>query len=283
MIIWSQALEVDSNDTRAAVKRIPISRQSSFCSPGFLWSWPFDTFYCFLWDSTLLRFSSAVISDISVHFSLSNPLHRGSGRKAVQSDRHWIKLWRIVHQRAGQCGNQISAKFWAIVSDEHAIDAPETSYGDIDLRLERINVNYNEPTGGNYVPWTASIDRGSGTLMPPDQRVWLTYLLRRPRERGGPISCIPSIFQSLYTLDVYLYPCDWIVRFSNSIQVEFVVTSWTSLERNYMRAIGRTINQRRSSEIGIEIADGIQNFGDSFQCSNWTTWSINLCDCITNH
>ena len=33
----------------------------------------------------------------------------------------------IVHIQAGQCGNQIGAKFWEIISDEHGID-PVGSY-----------------------------------------------------------------------------------------------------------------------------------------------------------
>ena len=37
----------------------------------------------------------------------------------------------IVHMQAGQCGNQI---------------------GDSVLQLERINVYYNEASGGKYVP-----------------------------------------------------------------------------------------------------------------------------------
>ena len=58
----------------------------------------------------------------------------------------------IVHIQAGQCGNQIGAKFWEIISDEHGID-PTGSYGGTsDLQLERINVYYNEATGGKYVP-----------------------------------------------------------------------------------------------------------------------------------
>ena len=28
----------------------------------------------------------------------------------------------IVHIQAGQCGNQIGAKFWEIISDEHGVD-----------------------------------------------------------------------------------------------------------------------------------------------------------------
>ncbi len=28
----------------------------------------------------------------------------------------------IVHVQTGQCGNQIGAKFWEVISDEHGID-----------------------------------------------------------------------------------------------------------------------------------------------------------------
>ena len=58
----------------------------------------------------------------------------------------------IVHIQAGQCGNQIGAKFWEIISDEHGIDPTGSYSGTSDLQLERINVYYNEATGGKYVP-----------------------------------------------------------------------------------------------------------------------------------
>ena len=54
----------------------------------------------------------------------------------------------IVAIQGGQCGNQIGAKFWEVVSDEHGIDPTGTYHGDSDLQLERINVYYNEATGG---------------------------------------------------------------------------------------------------------------------------------------
>ena len=53
----------------------------------------------------------------------------------------------IVSMMAGQCGNQIGAKFWEVISDEHGIDPTGTYHGDSDLQLERINVYYNEATG----------------------------------------------------------------------------------------------------------------------------------------
>ena len=40
----------------------------------------------------------------------------------------------IVHVQAGQCGNQIGAKFWEIISDEHGID-PSGSYGVIMIMM----------------------------------------------------------------------------------------------------------------------------------------------------
>ncbi|KAH7933784.1 hypothetical protein HPB49_017248 [Dermacentor silvarum] len=50
----------------------------------------------------------------------------------------------IVHLQVGQCGNQIGAKFWEVISDEHGIDPTGSYHGDSDLQLERINVYYNE-------------------------------------------------------------------------------------------------------------------------------------------
>ena len=45
----------------------------------------------------------------------------------------------LVHVQGGQCGNQIGAKFWEVISDEHGIDPTGTYHGDSDLQLERIN------------------------------------------------------------------------------------------------------------------------------------------------
>ncbi|GBN53536.1 Tubulin beta chain [Araneus ventricosus] len=53
----------------------------------------------------------------------------------------------IFHIKAGQCGNQIGAKFREDISDEHGIDPTRTYHGDSDLQLERMNAYYNEATG----------------------------------------------------------------------------------------------------------------------------------------
>jgi tubulin beta len=70
----------------------------------------------------------------------------------------------IVHIQAGQCGNQIGSKFWEVVCDEHSIDPQGLYKGESDLQLERINVYYNEATGGRYVPRAVLVDLEPGTM-----------------------------------------------------------------------------------------------------------------------
>ena len=70
----------------------------------------------------------------------------------------------IVHVQGGQCGNQIGAKFWEVIADEHGIDPTGTYHGDSDLQLERINVYFNEATGGRYVPRAILMDLEPGTM-----------------------------------------------------------------------------------------------------------------------
>ncbi|KAJ4932317.1 hypothetical protein JOQ06_010741 [Pogonophryne albipinna] len=70
----------------------------------------------------------------------------------------------IVHLQAGQCGNQIGAKFWEVISDEHGIDPTGAYHGDSDLQLDRISVYYNEATGGKYVPRAVLVDLEPGTM-----------------------------------------------------------------------------------------------------------------------
>ncbi|ORX36033.1 beta1-tubulin [Kockovaella imperatae] len=70
----------------------------------------------------------------------------------------------IVHLQTGQCGNQIGAKFWEILSDEHCIQPDGSFKGTSDIQLERINVYYNEAAAGKYVPRAVLIDLEPGTM-----------------------------------------------------------------------------------------------------------------------
>ena len=70
----------------------------------------------------------------------------------------------IVHIQAGQCGNQIGAKFWEIISDEHGIDPTGIWNGDSDLQRERLEVYYNEANNDKYFPRAVLVDLEPGTM-----------------------------------------------------------------------------------------------------------------------
>ncbi|GJR70254.1 tubulin beta-2 chain-like protein [Tanacetum coccineum] len=70
----------------------------------------------------------------------------------------------ILHIQGGQCGNQIGAKFWEVVCAEHGIDVTGKYTGDAALQLERINVYYNEASGGRFVPRAVLMDLEPGTM-----------------------------------------------------------------------------------------------------------------------
>ncbi|CAH1375401.1 tubulin beta-4B chain-like [Tenebrio molitor] len=70
----------------------------------------------------------------------------------------------IVHIQIGQAGNNIGSKFWELISDEHGVDPTGRFNGNTDLQLERINVYFNEATGGRYVPRAVLVDLEAGTM-----------------------------------------------------------------------------------------------------------------------
>jgi tubulin beta len=71
---------------------------------------------------------------------------------------------QIVHVQAGQCGNQIGAKFWEVMSDEHGIDPSGKYVGDNENQLKRIGVYFNEGQEGRYVPRAVLTDLEPGTM-----------------------------------------------------------------------------------------------------------------------
>ena len=56
------------------------------------------------------------------------------------------------------------SQFWEIISDEHGIDPTGTYIGDSELQLERIEVYYNEASGGKFVPRAVLVDLEPGTM-----------------------------------------------------------------------------------------------------------------------
>ncbi|CAH1996650.1 unnamed protein product [Acanthoscelides obtectus] len=70
----------------------------------------------------------------------------------------------IVHIQLGAAGNNIGNKFWEVISDEHGVDPSGRWHGDSDLQLERINVYYNEASGGRFVPRAVCVDLEASTM-----------------------------------------------------------------------------------------------------------------------
>ena len=51
-----------------------------------------------------------------------------------------------------------SSALLQVICDEHGIDPTGTYQGDSDLQLERMNVYFNEASGGRYVPRAVLMD-----------------------------------------------------------------------------------------------------------------------------
>ncbi|XP_070981469.1 tubulin beta-4 chain-like [Oncorhynchus clarkii lewisi] len=70
----------------------------------------------------------------------------------------------IVYIQAGQCGNQIGAKFWEVISEEHGINCTGDYVGDSDLQLDKISVYFTESSFSKYVPRAILVDLEPGTM-----------------------------------------------------------------------------------------------------------------------
>ncbi|OIR57557.1 MAG: tubulin beta chain [Amphiamblys sp. WSBS2006] len=70
----------------------------------------------------------------------------------------------IVHIQTGQCGNQMGAKFWEVISEEHGIDTNGMFIGDDPMLLERADVYYTEASNKKYVPRSILVDLEPGTM-----------------------------------------------------------------------------------------------------------------------
>lgn len=135
---------------------------SSFKFPSLLHQQKAITIY-FILTHRLLK--SYIFLFTSLAFFLSKNLHRETPvSRFIQTHYSIKKMREILHVQAGQCGNQIGGKFWEVMCDEHGIDATGSYVGNSHLQLERVNVYYNEASGGRYVPRAVLMDLEPGTM-----------------------------------------------------------------------------------------------------------------------
>ncbi|XP_058011375.1 tubulin beta-3 chain [Ahaetulla prasina] len=105
-----------------------------------------------------------LLQSLRAHRSCRCPPPSSPPPPPSQQPRRRCSMREIVHIQAGQCGNQIGAKFWEVISDEHGIDPSGNYVGDSDLQLERISVYYNEASSHKYVPRAILVDLEPGTM-----------------------------------------------------------------------------------------------------------------------
>merc|ERR1711962_990840 len=123
-----------------------------------------------------------------------------------------FRMREIVHLQAGQCGNQIGAKFWEIISDEHGIDPTGAYTGTSDLQMKRIEVYYNEAqglspeakargeklvSGGKFVPRSILVDLEPGTM----------DSVRSGSQQYRPLS-VPELTQQMFDAKNMMAACD---------------------------------------------------------------------------
>jgi tubulin beta len=70
----------------------------------------------------------------------------------------------IVSIQAGQCGNQIGARFWQTLCSEHAINPKGEYVGEKAEELERISVYFTEADAARYVPRSVLVDLEPGVI-----------------------------------------------------------------------------------------------------------------------
>mmetsp|Transcript_30402 Transcript_30402/g.85078 ORF Transcript_30402/g.85078 Transcript_30402/m.85078 type:complete len:464 (-) Transcript_30402:38-1429(-) len=70
----------------------------------------------------------------------------------------------IVSIQAGQCGNQIGAKFWETLTQEHGINTDGEYVGTDEQQLEHINVYFTEADAGRFVPRSVLVDLEPGVI-----------------------------------------------------------------------------------------------------------------------
>ncbi|KZC09080.1 PREDICTED: tubulin beta-3 chain-like isoform X2 [Dufourea novaeangliae] len=70
----------------------------------------------------------------------------------------------IVHVQLGLCGNNVGAKFWEVISDEHGLSPDGRFCGESELQSQRLNVYFTQGPDCRYVPRAILLDLDPGTL-----------------------------------------------------------------------------------------------------------------------
>ena len=70
----------------------------------------------------------------------------------------------IVHVQVGQCGNQVGAKFWEMISQEHAVSPSGKYEGKERILRDKIGVYFNEVGQGRFVPRSVLVDLEPGVI-----------------------------------------------------------------------------------------------------------------------
>jgi tubulin beta len=70
----------------------------------------------------------------------------------------------VITIQVGSCGNQIGAKFWDVIGEEHGISPRGRFYGDSDLQLQGASPFYHENSNGQFIPRAVLVDLEPSTL-----------------------------------------------------------------------------------------------------------------------
>jgi len=94
-------------------------------------------------------------------------LEVGGPRAQYEADLHLNERWRahthLPHAKLATCSNAAFLTVLSRLPDQRSTSAG-IFHGDSDLQLERINVYFNEATGGRYVPRAVLMDLEPGTM-----------------------------------------------------------------------------------------------------------------------
>jgi tubulin beta len=70
----------------------------------------------------------------------------------------------VITIQVGGCGNEIGAKFWEVIGEEHGISARGRFYGGTDLQLQGANLFYHENANGQFIPRAVLADLEPSTI-----------------------------------------------------------------------------------------------------------------------